>query len=157
MNNMKVKDIMTKDPACCAQDASLREAAALMVEHDCGCIPVVENEGSRKLVGVVTDRDIVCRTVAKGENPLNKKAKDAMSTPVESVAPDADLEECCRLMEHDQVRRLTVVDQQQRCVGIITQAQIAKADSRMAGELVRDVSRKTREASLVGERPGSPL
>ena len=67
---LQVKDIMTKDPVCCFPDTSLEHVARLMVEHDCGEIPVVDTEESKKPVGVITDRDIACRTVAQSKNPL---------------------------------------------------------------------------------------
>lgn len=85
---MQVKDVMTANPACCTAETNLREVAQLMVEHDCGEIPVVANKDTKKPVGVVTDRDIVCRTVAKGTNPLDLTAADCMSQPCVTVTPD---------------------------------------------------------------------
>src|SRR5207244_3459504 len=67
---MQVKEVMTADPACCTPNTSLQEVAQMMIGHDCGEIPVIENDKNKRLIGVITDRDIVCRTVAKGLNPL---------------------------------------------------------------------------------------
>src|SRR5690606_8053549 len=70
---MNVKEVMTPQPACCTSDASLQEAANLMVEHDCGCIPVVDGKDTKKPIGMITDRDITTRAVALGKNPLELK------------------------------------------------------------------------------------
>jgi CBS domain-containing protein len=135
---MQVKDIMTKDPACCGPNARLQEVAKLMVDNDCGEIPVVENQ---KLVGVVTDRDICCRTVAKGKNPLDMTASEVMTAPAISVAKDASIEECCRKLEDNQIRRVPVVDEAGRCCGIVAQADIANyADSEDVAEVVEKIS-----------------
>src|SRR5438874_1702454 len=93
----KAQDVMTQDPACCTPQSSLREVAQMMVKHDCGSIPVVENNETMKLVGIITDRDIICRTLAQGKNALELTAGDAMSQPVVSAHPESSLEECCRL------------------------------------------------------------
>ena len=87
---------MTADPQCCTADTPLNEVAKLMVECDCGEIPVVDGA---KLIGVVTDRDIVCRIVAKGKNPSAMTAQDAMTQPVISVTEDCSLEELLAKME----------------------------------------------------------
>ena len=83
---MKVEEIMTKNPACCTADSKLQEVAQMMVTNDCGCIPVVENEESKKPIGMITDRDITIRTVAEGKNPLDLTAGDVMSDQVITVA-----------------------------------------------------------------------
>ena len=102
---MLVKEIMTPDPACCTADSSLQEVAKMMVEFDCGCIPVVENAATRTLLGVVTDRDISTRAVAEGRNPLDLTAGDIMTADVVAVTPEMTLEDCCNLMEQRQIRR----------------------------------------------------
>jgi len=144
-------DVMTKNPACCSPETSLREVAQMMVAHDCGSIPIVENKDSMKLIGMITDRDIVCRTLARGKNPLELRAADAMSQPVVSARSDSSLGDCCQLMEENQVRRIPIVDEGGRLAGLITQAQIARhARSQDVARVVKDVSRKTREPSRVG-------
>ena len=85
---MQVKDMMTADPACCTAETSLPEVARMMVSQDCGEIPVVDNTSSKAPIGVVTDRDIVCRTVANGLNPLDLTAADCMSKPAVTVTPE---------------------------------------------------------------------
>lgn len=94
----------------------------LMVEHDCGAIPVVEDERNRKPVGIVTDRDITCRTVAEGKNPLEMTVGDCMTGSCATVSQKDDVEDCCRIMEENQVRRVPVVDDG----GIVAQADIAR-------------------------------
>src|SRR6266700_3201352 len=111
---MKVRDMMTGDPACCTAETSLPEVARMMVDRDCGEIPVVDNTSSKVPIGVVTDRDIVCRTVANGLNPLDLTAADCMSKPTVTVTPEMSLEECCRIMEDKLIRRVPVVDDRGR-------------------------------------------
>ena len=148
---MQVKDIMTPDPACCTPDATLQHAAELMVENDCGEIPVVENVANRKPVGVITDRDITCRTVAKGLNPLTMTVSECMTTPCVTVTPDTPLDECCRVMEEKQIRRVPVVDEGGACCGIVALADIAKhAKTRDTAEVVKEVSEPSSSASAAG-------
>jgi CBS domain-containing protein len=145
---MQVKEIMTKDPACCTAETLLPEVARLMIEFDCGEIPVVDNAASRVPVGVVTDRDIVCRTVANGLNPIELTAADCMSKPIVTVTPDTSVEECGRLMEEKKIRRVPVVDERGACCGIVALADIALQSRRnVAGELVKEVSEPTASAA----------
>jgi CBS domain-containing protein len=145
---MNVRDVMTSEPVCGTPETNLREIARLMVEHDCGEIPIVDSRESRRPIGVVTDRDITCRIVAAGRNPLELTAADCMSSPVVCVTPETSLEECCDLMEDNQVRRVPVVDESGRCCGIVAQSDVARKASRsLASELVKEVSEPTTAAS----------
>lgn len=142
---MIVKEVMTADPACCAPDTRLPEVARMMVDNDCGEIPVVEN---RIPVGVLTDRDIVCRAVAKDKNPLELTAADCMTKPIVTVRAETSVEECCRIMEEKQIRRVPVVDDSGACCGIVALADIAReAKSSVAGEVVKEVSEPGKSAS----------
>lgn len=139
---MYVKEIMTRDPATCGAESSLQEVAQMMVDNDCGCIPVVENNDTKTPVGVVTDRDICCRVVAKGKNPLDLTAGDVMTSDIATVKPDTSVEDCCNLMEERQIRRILVVDDSGACCGIVAQADIANNTGReMTAEVVQEVSR----------------
>lgn len=139
---MNIGEIMTESPACCTPDTRLQEVAKMMVDNDCGCIPVVDDEASKMPVGMITDRDITCRVVANGQNPLDLTAQDAMSTTVVSVTPDTSLEDCCNLMEESQIRRVVVVDETGACCGIIAQADIANnAGDKKTAEVVQEVSK----------------
>ncbi len=146
---MRIKDIMTADPACCAPDTPLPEVARLMVEHDCGEIPVLDAQ--RQPMGVITDRDITCRTVAENRNPLELTARDCMSSPVVTVASEASVGDCCKTMEDHQVRRVPVVDEQGSCCGMVAQADVARrASAQDAAEVVKEVSRPTAAPSRSG-------
>ena len=139
---MKVKEIMTKSPACCTPETSLREVAAMFVDNDCGAVPVVDSVNTRRPVGIVTDRDIACRAVAKGLNALELTARDCMSSPSVTIREDASLDEAIQLMEDNRVRRLPVVDERGRCIGMIAQADIALSAGRgKTAEVVREISR----------------
>jgi CBS domain-containing protein len=147
---MQVREIMSKDLVCCNPESSLPDVARLMVDHDCGEIPVVER-GNNRPVGVITDRDITCRTVAQRRNPLELTARDCMSSPVITVTPDTVIEDCCRTMEQHQLRRVPVVDEHGACCGVISQADIArKAPKTLAGEVLKEVSRPTTAPSRIG-------
>ena len=139
---MNVRALMTPNPACCTPATTVREAARLMVEHDCGEIPVVRADDDRTLVGVITDRDIVCRVVAKGKDPAEMSVEHAMSTPVVTVTEDASLDDTLKTMELHQIRRVPVVDARGTICGIVSQADIAiGAPPQETAELVREVSR----------------
>lgn len=138
---MNARDVMSKDPACCTEDTSLQMVAQMMVDHDCGEIPVVENEDNLKLIGVITDRDIVCRAVAKARNPLEMNAGAVMSHDIVSVNPESSIEECIHLMQQHQIRRLPVVDKNGSCIGMVAQADLARRDESHAKEVVKEVSK----------------
>jgi len=148
---MQVKDFMTPDPACCTPDSTLQRVAEMMVENDCGEIPVVENMATMLPVGVITDRDITCRTVAKGLNPLVMTVADCMTSPCVTVTLDTSLDECCRVLEENQIRRVPVVGEDGACCGIVALADIAKsATKRETAEVVREVSEQSSSASAAG-------
>ena len=145
---MQVKEVMTANPACCTPETPLPEVARMMVDNDCGEIPVVENKQSKIPVGVVTDRDIVCRTIAKDKNPLDLTAADGMSKPIVTVSPETPVEECCRIMQEKQIRRVPVVDTSGAVCGIVALADIAlQSRSGVAGEVIKEVSEPGKSAS----------
>ncbi|WP_390550845.1 CBS domain-containing protein [Qipengyuania sp. MTN3-11] len=145
---MKISEIMTSDPACCKEDQSLQEAAKLMVDNDCGEIPVIGDDGS--LVGVITDRDVCCRAVAEGM-PAETQVGDVMTRSVVSVTPDTSLEDCLASMENSQVRRVPVIDDDGKCCGMVSQADIARTGSdAKTAELVQEVSQSRAEGKSSG-------
>jgi CBS domain-containing protein len=123
---MKAQDLMTTEPACCTPESTAREAARLMREHDCGCVPVVEGT-SRRLVGVVTDRDIACRGVAEGKG-AETPVKEIMTKDPQCCHPGDDIAAVEQIMMQGQVRRVPVVDAKGNCVGMIAQADLALND-----------------------------
>ena len=148
---MQVKDVMTADPACCVSETALREVAQMMVDHDCGEIPVVENNKTKLPIGVITDRDIVCRAVAKGLNPLDLTVADCMTTPCVTVTPEMSVGKCAWLMEDKKIRRVPVVDADGRCCGIVALADIAlRGKAGVTTEVVKEVSEPIAGASAAG-------
>jgi len=137
------RDLMTPNPTCCSPNTTLDEVAKLMVKNDCGEVPIVDT--SDQPIGVVTDRDIVCRAVADGKNPIGHTAESIMTTPVVTVRADAPIEEVVATMERHQIRRILVVDGGGYCAGIIAQADVAsQAPAGRTGELVREISHNDR-------------
>lgn len=126
---MKARDLMTPNPAQVNPTDSLQRVSQLMEEHDCGCIPVVNADGQRSVVGVVTDRDIAVRAVAKGR-PVSTPVSEIMTPNPDVVSPDDDLARVERLMSDRQIRRVVVVDGTSEVVGIISQADLARAAKR---------------------------
>jgi CBS domain-containing protein len=146
----QAKDIMTTNPACCMPEDSVEEAARMMVKHDCGEIPVVESKDNPKPIGVITDRDITCRVVATGKNPGQTRVRDAMSSPPVTVKPETSIEDCCHVLEKNQIRRVPVVDEGGRCCGMVSQADIAKAaPAEETAEVLKQVSEPSGHASRV--------
>lgn len=140
------RDVMTANPACCTPETPLDQVAKLMVQHDCGEIPVID--AAEQPIGVVTDRDIVCRVVAEGKNPMAYTAEICMSQPAVTVPTTATMEDVRATMEKHQIRRVPVVDEQGCCAGIIAQADVAwSGREQEVAELVREVSRDTGHVS----------
>jgi len=146
----QAKDIMSANPACCTPEHNVQQAAEMMVKHDCGEIPVVENDDNMKPIGVITDRDITCRVVATGKNPKQTRVRDAMSSPPVTVKPETSIEDCCQILEKFQIRRVPVVDESGRCCGMVSQADIANAaPTKQIAEVVKQISESSEHASRV--------
>lgn len=143
---MNAEDIMTSNPACCGPDTPLTDVARVMVENDCGCVPVVDEAG--RPVGVITDRDIACRAVAQKHDTRAMVAADCMTTPVVSVVRDETVEECCELLESNQIRRVLVVEDDGALCGIVALADIARKAEDKTEDVVEAVSRPSNEASV---------
>ena len=147
---MKAQEVMTANPACCTPDETAERAAALMEENDCGCIPVVEDQETKRLLGVVTDRDIALRGVGRGLH-ADTAVRSLMSSDVSCCAPDSDLEEAERIMTERQVRRVPVIDEAGCCVGMIAQADLAREADRQVSD--REVGRVVERISEPTEDP----
>ncbi len=149
---MKVKDIMSKTPIFVTPEQDLNVVARKMDENKIGVIPVVENLDNLKVVGVVTDRDIVTRCVAQQITPMMVRAEEIMSTPVVTIGEDDSLEAVMRTMEENMIRRVPVVDKEGKFTGIISQADLAlKADYKVTAGVVHSVSKPTEEPSKVNK------
>ena len=135
----KCREVMTKDPASCNASEMVTKVASLMKQHDVGSVPVAESD---RLVGIVTDRDIVLKVVAAGRNPEQTAVRDAMTPNPVCCREDDDLEQALKLMKERQVRRMPIVDGNGRLSGIIAQADVATRLNKDAktGELVEAIS-----------------
>jgi CBS domain-containing protein len=134
---MKVRDLMTKEPATVGPDATLGEVATLMKQEDCGSIPVVEDS---RLVGIVTDRDLVIRSIAAGRDPKTQRVSEVMSADPITVGPDDDIAAAEKVMSDRQVRRLPVVEKG-KLVGILVTAQVARSENeRKTGATLKEIS-----------------
>ena len=139
---MKAQDIMTRNPTCVTPDTSLTEAARLMKQEDVGVVPVVESEGSKRLVGLITDRDIAIRAVAEGRDGTTTSVGHVMTSEIRSASPDDSVNDVMALMGREQVRRVPIVDERGTLVGIIAQADIVldAEDDKKAEKTVERIS-----------------
>jgi CBS domain-containing protein len=134
-----IRDVMTSNPCSIDAEKSVAYAAKMMKEEDVGLAPIVEGD---KLVGMLTDRDIAIRVVAEGKNPDQTKVREVASNQVVTIDPQQDLDEALRIMAKHQVRRLPVVEEDGRLVGVVAQADIAReGDDNRTGELVEEISK----------------
>lgn len=136
---MDVKTIMTADPVAASPAASLQQVARMMLDNDVGEIPIIEDA---KPVGVVTDRDIVVRLVAHGQDPTQVTARDCMTSPAVTIPVDADVKDCAELMSREQIRRVPVVDDDGRLCGIVALADLERRQDvrSLKAEVSRHVS-----------------
>lgn len=122
----KARDLMTENPACVTPETTAQEAARLMESHDVGSLPVVESSASKRLIGIVTDRDLALRVLGRGESG-NLPVRDAMSSgDLVCIRAEDDIDDVEKLMGRNQVRRIPVIDDQKRIVGVIAQADLAR-------------------------------
>lgn len=121
---MKARDIMTENPATITPETSAREAARLMESHDVGSLPVVEG-ADRRLCGVVTDRDLALRILARGESP-EVQVREVMSSNVHCCKAEDSLDDVENAMARNQVRRIPIVDDNMRVIGMVAQADLAR-------------------------------
>ena len=142
---MKIKDVMTRAVETVRPDQSIQEAAAKMKSLDVGPMPVTEGD---RLVGMITDRDIVIRAVADGRDTRTTKVRDAMTTDVVCCNEDDDVQAAATKMEKRQIRRLVVVDANQRVSGIVSLGDIAiNSDEKMSGRVLEEVSRPSHQVT----------
>ena len=149
----KIAEVMSDRPRAVTPQTSVREAAQLMEQEDVGSLPVVE-EGTR-LVGIVTDRDLAVRVLAHGSDPEQTQVGQVASTDVVALTPEHDLDEALKLMAREQVRRLPIVAGENQLVGVVSQADIARASKeKTAGEVVEAISEPPRGPRVAGPESG---
>jgi CBS domain-containing protein len=147
---MNVEKLMTPNVRSACETQSLADAAQLMWEGDCGCLPVVSADESNRVVGMITDRDICMATHFRGTGPSEIAIRDIMSTGVRTIGPAETLADAEAIMRDSQVRRLPVVDAEQRLLGMISLADLARradGNSTLAGVTQRDVSETLKRIS----------
>jgi CBS domain-containing protein len=133
-----IREVMTSKVCSIDADKPVAYAAKMMRDEDVGLAPIVEGD---RLVGTLTDRDIAIRVVAEGRDPQSTTVRDVASTDLVTVDPEQDLDEALRLMAQHQVRRLPVIEEDGRLVGVLAQADVARqADDRKMGEVVERIS-----------------
>ncbi|HEY2828768.1 MAG TPA: CBS domain-containing protein [Thermoanaerobaculia bacterium] len=133
-NQRHIRDVMTPNPATVSDTDSIRDVARIMKEQDTGVVPVCD--GGKKIIGLVTDRDIVVRLIADGKDPMNARVNDVMTNRVRKVREDATVDDVLTLMANSEIRRVPVVNSNDELVGIVS---------------IGDISGQTQEHSRVGE------
>jgi CBS domain-containing protein len=141
----KCSDIMTKDLVTCTPENTIAEVARLMKTEDIGPVLIVDNEQSKTLIGIVTDRDIVVKAIADGQDVNTTRVGDVMSKKLVTCRADDDVDVAMKAMAQFQLRRIPVVEENMRLVGIISQADLAtRVDApERTGEVVKEISEET--------------
>jgi CBS domain-containing protein len=139
---MQIREIMTRDPVVTPPDTTLKEAAKVMRDLDSGVLPVGEDD---RLLGILTDRDITIRATAEGKDPNSTPVREVMSSEVVACFEDEDEQEAAAKMQEHQLRRLVVLDRDERLVGIVSMGDLAlyTTDDRLAAEVTEAVSEPT--------------
>ena len=146
---MKARDIMTENPACITPETTARQAARLMEDNDVGSLPVVESDANRRLVGVVTDRDLALRVLGRGESP-DVQVREVMSSNVHCCRAEDSLDEVENAMAKNQVRRIPIVDENNRILGMVAQADLARERKAVGAKDLGKVLEKISEPAGVG-------
>lgn len=147
---MRIKHIMTKEPACCVPSDTAQRAACIMRDEHAGIVPVIEDAQARKLMGVVTDRDLCMNVVAEGRDPGGVTVQQSMTTKVVTCSPNDSVDRATELMRENQIRRIPIVNEQRELVGILAMADIVtRGDIKMnqMHETLKKVSAPAREPS----------
>jgi len=141
----KCNDVMTKNPVCCLPADMVTEVAQLMKSDNIGPIPVIENGVTKKLVGIVTDRDLALKVVAEGRDPKSTKVETVMTRMVITCLADDDIQKALDAMSKHQLRRIPVVDNDGRILGIISQADVATRIDKpeKTAAMVKEISQPT--------------
>ena len=147
----KCNEVMTKNPVCCRPDDVVEKVAQLMQSENIGSIPVIENEQNQKLVGIVTDRDLALKIVAEGQDAKSTKVEAVMTRQIVTCRAEDDLQKALDAMADHQLRRIPIVDNDNKIVGIIAQADVATRVNlpEKTAAMVKEISQsKAKEESL---------
>jgi CBS domain-containing protein len=139
---MKVREVMTQYPQCCRVSDMAQMVAQMFRDQDIGAMPVLSDGESRRLEGIVTDRDLCCGIMAEGLDPKTTPIAAFVSRSLVTCRPEQSLDSCEKLMQMHQIRRILVVDDSANCVGILSQADLARTDdSQKVSRTVAEISR----------------
>ena len=143
MNMKRSRDVMTRDLVYCLPDETVANVAQLMKKEDIGPILIIDNDESKRLVGIVTDRDLALKVVGEGRDPQNTKVEDIMTVKIVTSRANDDVQKAMKAMAQYQLRRIPVVDDNDRLVGIISQADVATRvdEPKKTAEVVKEISK----------------
>lgn len=145
---MKIREVMSENPVCCLPTDSAQAVARIMCERNVGAIPVVNDQHSKELLGVITDRDLCCRVLAGGLDPKTTTIEKFLSQQPVTCRDGENIDNCERAMQEHQVRRVPVVDGQNHVIGIVSQADIAlKAKPDHVSKVVAEISKPGRASA----------
>jgi CBS domain-containing protein len=143
---MKVREIMTREPVCCTPEDTAQKVAGILRDQNIGSVPVVLDQQSRTLLGMITDRDLSCTVVADGLDPKSTRIEKMISLSPVSCRDGENIDACERLMQEHQIRRIPVVDGEGRCIGIVSQADLALLEKpEKVAKTVTEISRPAPE------------
>jgi CBS domain-containing protein len=146
---MIVRDVMTHAPVCCLATDSAQKVAGILHKQNVGSIPVVSDEAPRKLIGIITDRDLCCSVVAKGLDPASTPIDKFVSRTPATCREGEELDHCERLMQERQVRRIPIVDNDGRVIGIVSQADLALKDKpERVAKMLAEISKPQSSVSV---------
>lgn len=145
---MKIREIMTPNPVCCTPEDTAQKVAKILRDQNIGSLPVVLDQQSLTLVGIITDRDLCCNIVAEGLDPKTTRIERFITLKPITCRDGENLDNCERLMQEHQVRRIPVVDADGRCIGMVSQADLALK------EKAEKVSKTVAEISKSSSSPG---
>lgn len=143
---MKVSDVMTPDPVCCLPTDTAEKAAKILRDRNVGSVPVVLDHKSRQLIGIITDRDLCCTVVASGLEPKATPIKRFVTTNPLTCRESDTVDVCMNLMQLYQLRRIPVIDDEEKCIGMVSQADLARHKAAKTLETLEEVSQSRPES-----------
>ena len=145
---MKIKEVMSENPVCCLPTDTAQAVARMMCERNIGSIPVVSDQQSKELMGVITDRDLCCAMIAGGLDPKSTAIQKFITANPITCRDGENIDKCERAMQEHQVRRVPVVDGQNHVIGIVSQADLAlKGKPERLSRTVAEISKPTRASA----------